>query len=76
MSQPTPELIGACGYPANFVRLLEDVLAKKRGSGSAVGLMLVSIDNLMMIISGYGINVAEQVMVELRALIAAHFIVF
>ena len=73
MSQPTPELIGACGYPASFVRLLEDVLAKKRGSGSAVGLMLVSIDNLMMIISGYGINVAEQVMVELRALIAAHF---
>lgn len=69
----TPDLIGACGYPASFVRLLEDVLAKHRGKASPVGLMLVSIDNLMMIVSGYGIAVAEQVMVELRALIAAHF---
>lgn len=65
------ENISSCGYPANFVNLLDSVITDK--NQNSIGLMLVSIDNLMMLISGYGVDVAEQVMVELRALIAAHF---
>lgn len=73
MTSKPQEIPSVCGYPLGFVHAIEETLAAHRGKSSAVGIMLVSIDNLMMIVSGYGISVAEQVMVELRALIAQHF---
>jgi EAL domain-containing protein (putative c-di-GMP-specific phosphodiesterase class I) len=60
------EALGPCGYPLPFMQAIEARL----GQGP-VGLMVISIDNLMMIINGYGISVAEQVMGELRGLISA-----
>ena len=73
MSPTEQDLQGPCGYPPSFVAKLDERLSAARKAGKKVGLTLVSIDNLMMIVSGYGITVSEQVMVELRALIAQHF---
>jgi EAL domain-containing protein (putative c-di-GMP-specific phosphodiesterase class I)/GGDEF domain-containing protein len=73
MRATSNESHGTCGYPPSFVSTLESQLASARKSGKKIGLTFVSIDNLMMVVSGYGIAIAEQVMVELRALIAQHF---
>jgi EAL domain-containing protein (putative c-di-GMP-specific phosphodiesterase class I)/GGDEF domain-containing protein len=73
MSIPKPhELLGACGYPARFTEEIARLHSEASTAQQPFGLMLVAINNVAMIISGYGVAVAEQIMVELRTLIAAH----
>lgn len=61
--------LGACGYPQSFIDALAeyDVRARKHRENAA--LILVSVDNLAMIMSGYSMAVAEAVMDELFHLV-------
>ncbi|MBN8543966.1 MAG: GGDEF domain-containing protein [Alphaproteobacteria bacterium] len=68
-SENSPLTLGACGYPQDFIATL-DMFAKQAASGGHLaGLLIVSIDNLAMIVSGYGVSVAENVMEDIRELI-------
>src|SRR5690606_30881510 len=57
--------LGTCGYPQPFFEALVSVEEEARQSGKPSALVLVSIDNLSMIMSGYSTAVAEAVMDEL-----------
>ena len=57
--------LGACGYPQAFIEALTRHDTQARSSGATAALILVSIDNLAMIMSGYSMAVAEAVMEEL-----------
>ena len=70
-SEKTSAHLGACGYPQHFIDALAQLDAKSRDNGTKAALVLVSIDNLAMIMSGYSMNVAEAVMAELQQVIAA-----
>ncbi len=58
-------LLGACGYPQPFLDALTAHDAAARKTGQQAALILISIDNLAMIMSGYSMAVAEAVMDEL-----------
>lgn len=59
-------VLGACGYPQPFIDALGKVDATARHDGTLAALILLSIDNLAMIMSGYSMAVAESVMGELH----------
>ncbi len=61
--------LGACGYPQSFIAALTKLDASARASEEQAALVLVAIDNLAMIMSGYSMAVAEAVMAELYAII-------
>ncbi len=61
--------LGACGYPQSFIDALARIDAQARSAGKTSALILISIDNLSMIMSGYSMAVAETVMGELTNLI-------
>lgn len=63
-------LLGACGYPQFFIDALTQLNAEASKQREQAALVLVAIDNLAMIMSGYSMAVAEAVMGELRQLIA------
>lgn len=58
-------LLGACGYPHSFLTALTQCDQHARKTGEQAALVLISIDNLAMIMSGYSTSVAEAVMNEL-----------
>ena len=58
-------ILGTCGYPQTFLDALSRHDSQARSSGILSALVLVSIDNLAMIMSGYSMAVAEAVMGEL-----------
>lgn len=66
-SESTPQLpaLGACGYPQRFIDALTHLEREARDKGQPASLILFSIDNLPMIMSGYSMSVAEAVMNEL-----------
>lgn len=64
-------LLGACGYPQPFLEALAALDAQARKTNTHAALVLVSIDNLAMIMSGYSMAVAEAVMEELSGTFAA-----
>lgn len=68
-SQPT----GACGYPKRFLHHLQQTLERSRALSGAdpFHLILITIDNFTMLLSGYGLHVSEQVMAELARAITA-----
>lgn len=66
---PAASTLGACGYPQPFIAALAACDAKARASNQMGALVLLSIDNLSMIMSGYSMAVAEAVMGELMQLI-------
>ncbi len=68
---PANALLGACGYPQAFLDALaaHDAAARKTGKNAA--LILIAIDNLTMIMSGYSMAVAEAVMGELAQTFAS-----
>ncbi len=51
-------MLGACGYLQFFLDALAAQDAQARSSGSHAALILLSIDNLAMIMSGYSMAVA------------------
>lgn len=59
--------LGVCGYPQHFIEALVKLdTAAQRGPAA---LVLISVDNLAMIMSGYSMAVAEAVMSELSEVI-------
>jgi len=70
-SEPAAPTLGACGYPQNFIDALAKLDAQARSSNKQGALVLISIDNLAMIMSGYSMAVAETVMGELINLIGS-----
>ncbi|MES2984429.1 MAG: GGDEF domain-containing phosphodiesterase [Pseudomonadota bacterium] len=62
-------VLGACGYPQAFIDALARLDANARSTQEQAALVLVAIDNLAMIMSGYSMAVAEAVMDELLALV-------
>lgn len=64
--------LGACGYPQSFIEAIATHDAAARQHSKPGALVIVSIDNLAMIMSGYSMAVAEAVMTELLAVIATH----
>ena len=66
----TTPMLGACGYPQGFIDALLQLDQQARSSGKQGALILVSIDNLAMIMSGYSTAVAEAVMEELSYVIS------
>jgi GGDEF domain-containing protein len=67
---PTNSALGACGYPQSFLDALVQLDAHARSTSEPGALILVSIDNLAMIMSGYSMAVAEAVMQELAQVIS------
>jgi len=61
--------LGACGYPQPFIDALSKLESNARTAQEQAALVLVAIDNLAMIMSGYSMAVAEAVMGELFTLI-------
>jgi EAL domain-containing protein (putative c-di-GMP-specific phosphodiesterase class I)/GGDEF domain-containing protein len=62
--------LGVCGYPQHFIDALNRVEA---GAGKLpAAFVLISIDNLSMIVSGYSMAVAEAVMTEIQQVITGH----
>lgn len=62
--------LGACGYPQSFIDALAALEDEAKDMGSSAALVLVSIENLAMIMSGYSMAVAEAVMGELTQVIS------
>ncbi len=61
--------LGACGYPQPFIDALAKLEITARTTQEQAALVLVAIDNLAMIMSGYSMAVAEAVMDELYTII-------
>lgn len=61
--------LGTCGYPQPFIDALAKLEATARTTQAQSALVLVAIDNLAMIMSGYSMAVAEAVMAELFQII-------
>ena len=61
--------LGTCGYPQPFIDALAKLEVSARTSQHHGALILVAVDNLAMIMSGYSMAVAEAVMSELFALV-------
>ncbi len=61
--------LGACGYPQPFIDALAKLDHDARAAQLQGAMILVAIDNLSMIMSGYSMGVAEAVMSELFQLV-------
>lgn len=70
-SQPNESTVplGACGYPHGFLEALTRLDSHARAQKHVSALVLVSVDNLAMIMSGYSMAVAEAVMEEIAHVI-------
>lgn len=61
--------LGACGYPQFFIDELKKLEASAQANHRPGAMILLSIENLSMIMSGYSMSVAEAVMEEIHSLI-------
>ncbi len=68
---PASPSMGACGYPQHFVDALTHLEHEARTKGQPATIILFSIDNLPMVMSGYSMAVAEAVMKEIEGVIAS-----
>jgi len=68
----SPLRLGACGYPRGFVEALQNMSAQAAQGKYHCGLVVVAIDNLSMMMSGYSVAVAETVMNELHEVLDTH----
>ena len=64
--------LGACGYPQPFIDALAKLDADARVAQTNGAVILLAVDNLSMIMSGYSMAVAEAVMAELFLLVRDH----
>jgi EAL domain-containing protein (putative c-di-GMP-specific phosphodiesterase class I)/GGDEF domain-containing protein len=65
-------MLGSCGYPAEFIAALEGMRLQAQRAGHHSGLIIVVVDNIAMMMSGYSVAVAEGVMHELGEIIEHH----
>lgn len=68
---PASPSMGACGYPQHFVDALTHLEHEARTKSQPASIILFSIDNLPMVMSGYSMAVAEAVMKEIEGVIAS-----
>lgn len=66
MTESDTQFTDICGYPKRFLHCLKGALEYSRTTNEPFCLALISIDNLTMLLSGYGMHVSEQVMGELQ----------
>lgn len=66
---PASPSMGACGYPQHFVDALTQLEHEARTKSQPASIILFSIDNLPMVMSGYSMAVAEAVMKEIEGVI-------
>lgn len=66
---PASPSMGACGYPQHFIAALTHLENEARTKSQPATIILFSIDNLPMIMSGYSMAVAEAVMKEIEGVI-------
>ncbi len=68
--KPTDQYgLGICGFPQSFIQSLVELDRAARTREQQAALLLLSIDNLAMIMSGYSMAVAEAVMGELSTIV-------
>ena len=72
LPEHSPLKLGACGYPRGFIDALQGMTQQATHGGYHCGLIVVAIDNLSMMMSGYSVAVAEAVMHELHEVIDTH----
>ncbi len=70
--QPSPHEDPYTGYPSSFVATLQDVINRNEETKTHGALMAVSIDNIAMIMRGYGHEISEQVIVSLMEKLERH----
>lgn len=70
-STPSTPALGSCGYPQRFVEALAQLESDARTKQLPATIILFSIDNLPMIMSGYSMAVAEAVMKEIEDVIGS-----
>ncbi|MEJ0010839.1 MAG: EAL domain-containing protein [Alphaproteobacteria bacterium] len=70
-SQAGASGLGLCGYPHYFIEALFRLDEEARQKKQPASFVLLSIDNLAMIMSGYSMSVAEAVMVEIADTVRA-----
>lgn len=63
-------ILHASGYPEAFVALLDAAIIKSRSDKTEIALVAVSIDNMTMILSGYGHEMAERALDDLMTEVA------
>jgi EAL domain-containing protein (putative c-di-GMP-specific phosphodiesterase class I)/GGDEF domain-containing protein len=68
----SPLRLGACGYPRGFIDALQNMTHNAAQGSYHCGLIVVAIDNMPMMMSGYSVAVAEAVMNELHEVIDTH----
>jgi EAL domain-containing protein (putative c-di-GMP-specific phosphodiesterase class I)/GGDEF domain-containing protein len=68
----SPLALGTCGYPRGFIDALQGMTEQARAGGYHAGLIVVAIDNLSMMMSGYSVAVAEAVVEELHEVLDTH----
>lgn len=61
------KLFDGFGYPASFVTALDFAILQARKHKNEGSLLIVTIDNLSMILSGYGHDITEQLMRQMSA---------
>jgi EAL domain-containing protein (putative c-di-GMP-specific phosphodiesterase class I)/GGDEF domain-containing protein len=64
--------LGACGYPAGFLETLDGLCRQSQAGGYHCGLVVVAVDNLAMMMSGYSVSVAEAMITDLGGVIELH----
>ncbi len=71
MSEATsnPSMSALGGYPGAFMMKLDHTIETLRSKGKSGALLLVSIDNLAMIVSGHGFALSEQVMHDIYGIL-------
>lgn len=57
-------------YPPGFMKHLHDAIEHSRQSGDEGAFMLLAVNNLAMIINGYGFEVSERVLIDIKQAIA------
>lgn len=67
MQNQNVHIASICGYSGTFLQRLAQALDIAGEQGRPLSTLFISIDNLTMLLSGYGMDVTEQVMQELQA---------
>jgi EAL domain-containing protein (putative c-di-GMP-specific phosphodiesterase class I)/GGDEF domain-containing protein len=62
MMSQQPDMLGAIGYPAAFLQQLNDVIATCNATNSRCALLVISIDNLAMLMRGFGHEGTEAIL--------------
>ena len=63
----TSDSLEDCGYPLRFISRLDEVIHTTISHGEKGALLMIMVDNLSMIVSGYGHEISEKVMKQVAS---------